>query len=93
MYTNIVTVLPTLFANDTVSYTNESNFACLLIDGNGNPYANQTITFNIEGVVFTNVTGEDGIADLLIYLPDGEYSVTSSYDEYNINNRITIRSS
>ena len=93
MYTNIVTVLPTLFANDTVSYTNESNFACLLIDGNGNPYANQTITFNIGGVVFTNVTGEDGIADLLIYLPDGEYSVTSSYDEYNINNRITIRSS
>ena len=91
MYTNIVTVLPVLFANDTVSYTNESNFLCLLINGTGNPYANRTITFNIGGVVYTNVTDEEGIANLFVNLPDGEYVVTSTYDEYNINNRITIK--
>ena len=91
MYTNIVNVLPVLFANDTVSHTNESNFTAFLIDGAGKPYANQTITFNINGKLYTNVTDEDGIACLFIYLPDGEYVVTSSYDEYNINNRLLIR--
>jgi hypothetical protein len=89
-YTNIVNVLPTLFANNSVSYTNEIDFSCLLIDGEGNPFANQTITFNIGGEVYTNVTNEEGIANLFINLVNGEYIVTSSYDEYNINNKITI---
>ena len=89
-YSNNVTILQVMFANDTVSYKT-TNFTVKLIDGQGNPYANQNITFNINGVRYTNVTGEDGIAHLIVKLPAGEYIVTSSYDEYNINNRITVR--
>ena len=90
-YSNIVTILPVLFANDTVSNTNQSNFSVKLIDGQGNPYANQSIEFNINGVKYTNVTDSDGIADLFINLADGKYIVTSTYDEYSISNTITVK--
>ena len=88
---NFVTILPVLFAEDTVSYTNESNFSAKLIDGQGNPYPGQIIDFNINGVRYTNVTDSDGIANLFVNLADGEYIVTSTYDEYSISNKITIR--
>ena len=88
---NFVTILPVLFAEDTVSYTNESNFSAKLIDGQGNPYPAQIIDFNINGVRYTNVTDSDGIANLFVNLADGEYLVTSTYDEYSISNKITIR--
>lgn len=88
---NFVTILPVLFAEDTVSYTNESNFSAKLIDGQGNPYPGQIIDFNINGVKYTNVTDSNGIANLFVNLADGEYIVTSTYDEYSISNKITIR--
>lgn len=88
---NFVTILPVLFAEDTVSYTNESNFSAKLIDGQGNPYPGQIIDFNINGVRYTNVTDSNGIANLFVNLADGEYIVTSTYDEYSISNKITIR--
>lgn len=88
---NFVTILPVLFADDTVSYTNESNFSAKLIDGQGNPYPGQIIDFNINGVKYTNVTDSNGIANLFVNLADGEYIVTSTYDEYSISNKITIR--
>ena len=90
-HSNIVTILPVLFANDTVSYTDESNFRVKLIDGQGNPYPNQIIDFNINGVKYTNVTDSEGFANLFVNLADGEYIVTSTYDEYNISNKITIK--
>lgn len=91
MHSNIITVLPVLFADDAVSYTNESNFKVKLIDGQGEPYPNQSIEFNINGVIYTNTTDSFGIADLKVILPDGEYIITSTYDEYSINNKITIK--
>ncbi|WP_407378938.1 carboxypeptidase-like regulatory domain-containing protein [Methanobrevibacter sp.] len=92
MHSNIVKVLPTLFGNDTVSYTNESNYTVRLIDGKGNPYFNQSIEFNINGAIYTNMTDENGIAELHVNLQNGEYIVTSSYDEYSITNKITVNS-
>ena len=90
-YSNKLTVLPVLFANDTISYADKSNFKAKLIDGKGNPYPNQTIVFNINGVKYTNITDSQGIASLFVSLPVGEYIVTSSYDEYCISNKITIK--
>ena len=90
MYSNNVKVLPVLFGNDTESYINESNFCVKLIDGQGMPYANQSIEFNINGVIYTNTTDENGISNLFVNLAKGEYIVTSTYDEYSINNKITM---
>ena len=90
MYSNNVKVLPVLFGNDTESYINESNFCVKLIDGQGMPYVNQSIEFNINGVIYTNTTDENGISNLFVNLAKGEYLVTSTYDEYSINNKITM---
>ena len=90
-YSNMVHVLPVLFANNTVCNSNISNFTVKLIDGRGNPFANQNITFNVNGVIYSNETNDDGLASLSIYLMNGEYIVTSSYDEYNISNRLTMK--
>ena len=90
-YANIVTVLPVLFANDAVGYEEDSNFTAKLIDGQGNPYANQTVEFLINGVAYTNETNDEGIAKLSVNLPEGEYIVTSSYDGTYISNNLTIR--
>ena len=41
-----------------------------------------------------DVIGDGEYEDSLWYvgdLADGEYIVTSSYDEYNINNKITVK--
>lgn len=89
-YSNMVHVLPVLFANDTVCYSNMSNFTVKLIDGQGNPYANQNITFNLHGMIYTNETNEEGLAILSVNLMSGEYIVTSSYNEYGISNKITM---
>ena len=90
-YSNRVKILPILFANDTISYGGVSNFKVKLIDGKGNPYSNQSIEFNINGVKYTNITDSQGMAKLFIGLPGGEYIVTSSYDEFSISNKITIK--
>ena len=90
-YSNRVNILPVLFANDTVGHTNESNFKAKLIDGKRNPYPNQTVEFNINGVKYTNITDGQGMANLFVVLPDGQYIVTSSYDEFSISNKVTIK--
>ena len=69
-----------------------SNFTVKLIDGQGNPYPNQNITFNINGVSYANETNEEGLASLCLNLTAGEYIVTSSYDGYNVSNKLTMKS-
>ena len=61
-----------------------------LVDGNGNPFANQTIGFNINGVFYNRITNENGEARLNINLMAGEYIITSSYNGCNIANTIKI---
>ena len=89
-YSNTVNVLPVLFAEDATGNVNDSNYAARLIDGQGRPYANQNIKFNVNKKVYTNMTDDEGIARLSVSLPKGEYIITSSYDEYSIDRRLTI---
>ena len=91
MTANTVKVLPVLFANDAVGNTRDSNFAAKLIDGQGAPYANQSINFTINDKVYSNVTDDKGIAKLSINLEEGEYTVFSSYNELYIDNKLTIK--
>ena len=60
------------------------------MDGQGRPYAGQTVKFNINGVFYTKTTGSDGIARLNINLLPGQYIITSSYNGLNAANKVTI---
>ncbi|WP_407380126.1 hypothetical protein [Methanobrevibacter sp.] len=88
---NNVHVLPTLTGNDlNMTYGDKSQFTANLVDGQGNPYANQSVTFNINGVFYNRTTDVNGDAKLNINLQAGEYIITSGYGDAVIANTITI---
>jgi hypothetical protein len=88
---NSVIVLPVLFTNDLkMKYMDGSYFVAHLLDGQGNPYPNQVVSYNVNGVFYNRLTDENGDSKLLIRLPAGEYIITSTYNELNAVNKITI---
>ena len=88
---NTITVLPILEAKDIqMNYMDGSKFKVKLLDGKGNPFANQFVTFNINGILYKRLTDDEGIAGLNINLMVGKYIITSSYNGANIANTITI---
>lgn len=89
---NNVTVLPTLQTNDLkMKYLDGSAFNARVVDGRGNPLANQIVTFNVNGVFYNKVTNDEGIASLNIRLMKGEYIITSIYNGFETGNTIKIR--
>ena len=88
---NNIKVLPILSASDmTMNYKDGSQFKAKLVDGQGNPFANEKVEFNINGVFYYRTTDSSGIASLNINLMSGKYIITSSYNGFNIANEITI---
>ena len=88
---NNVKILPTLITeNLAMSYHDESAFNATTLDGEGNPLANQTVLFNVNGVFYNRTTGNDGVASLTINLNKGNYIITSIWDDYHVGNKITI---
>ena len=90
---NKIEVLPILYAQDLVKkYGTSDQFRALLLDGQGNPFPNQNITFNINGVFYNRLTNADGYAALNIRLGAAKdvYIITSSYNGTSISNTITI---
>ena len=88
---NKITVLPTLKASDlTMKYRDGSKFTANVLDGQGKPYQNQKVSFNINGVLYNRYTDSSGNAKLNINLQAGEYIITSEYNGYKISNTIKI---
>ena len=88
---NDIKVLSVLTADDiSMKYYDGTQFVATLVDGQGKPYAQQTIRFNINGVFYNKVTDSFGQAKLNINLLPGEYIITSSYNGLNTANKITI---
>ena len=91
---NTVKVLPVLSAKDVnMKYRDGTKFEAKLLNGKGNPFANQKITFNINGVFYERITDANGIARLNINLMAGEYIITSMYENgAALSNKVTISS-
>ena len=88
---NTVTVLPTLVTHDlNMKYMDGSNFTAQTLDGQGNPLANQNVSFNVNGVFYHKVTDDNGFASLTIRLMTGKYIITSSWNDFQTGNNITI---
>ena len=94
MASSTVKVLPILEAKDVnMRYRDGTKFEVKLLDGQGKPFAGQTITLNINGVLYNRVTNENGFARLNLNLMAGEYIITSMYENgAAISNKVTIRS-
>ena len=88
---NLIRVLPVLSAKDmSMSYLDGSKFTARVLDGQGRSYANQNVTFNINGVFYIRTTDSSGEAKLNINLQAGEYIITSTYNGASISNKNTI---
>lgn len=88
---NNITVLPTLITEDlNMKFQDGSRFTAKALDGQGNPLANQTVFFNVNGVLYNRTTGADGFAKLLIRLNPGKYIITSIWNGYQVGRTITI---
>ena len=88
---NNIKVLPILSASDlTKQYGTSDQFVATLLDGQGKPYVEQRVQFNVNGVLYNRVTDSSGQAKLSINLPIGQYIITSSYNGSNIANNIVI---
>ncbi|WP_276956974.1 Ig-like domain-containing protein [Methanobrevibacter woesei] len=94
MISNNITVLPTISGSDVVKYyKNGTQYYAVALDGNGNPLVGVNVTFNINGVMYTRVTNEEGIAMLSINLNPGNYIITAIHpDGMMISNNITVLS-
>ena len=78
-----IDVLPTIVSKDLVKYyRNESQYYATFLDEKGNPIANNTaVTFNINGVFYTQYTNENGTAKLNINLNPGNYIITAMHPD------------
>ena len=91
LVSNNIKVLPVLTASDiSMKYRDGTQFKANLVDGQGKPYANQAVSFNINGVFYNRATDSTGTAKLNINLMPGEYIITSSYNGASIANTIKI---
>lgn len=90
---NKIVVLPILKTEDLeMTYNDGSQFKAKVLDGQGNPIANQTVTFNVNGVFYNRISDSEGYAKLNICLNPGDYTITSSYNGTDIANKIKIKS-
>ena len=89
---NTIIVKPNMDQNtDLVKYyKNGTQYNVRALDGQGNPLANQEITFNINGVFYTKTTNDKGIATLNINLHPGKYIITAIYNNCFVSNNITV---
>ena len=78
MRSNNVTVLPTIVDNENIVmyYKNGTKYTATVLDGNGNPLAGVDVTFNVNGVMYTCVSDDNGVASLNINLIPGKYIIT-----------------
>ena len=93
MVSNKIKILPVLYAQDmTKKYGDNNPFTVKVVDGHGKPLAKASVIFNINGVLYTRTSGDDGVAKLNINLMAGKYIITSSFNGGSIGNTVTITS-
>ena len=93
MYTNIVDVLYTIYADNlTKIYKDSHQYYATFLDGDGSPLTNTDVIFNINGVFYTRTTNSEGTAKLNINLPSGQYILTAYHpkDESRLSSIIKV---
>ena len=93
MYTNIITVLPTIVENyDLIKYyRNASQYSLRLLDDKGNPVgAGVDVRLNINGVFYTRTSNASGYVNMNINLNPGEYIITAEYNGLMASNTIKV---
>ena len=88
----------TLTMDDVVKYfKGAQNLTAKLVDAVGNPIANATVYFTVNGKVYAKTTDKNGTASMGIGLVPNEYKVnavfngTKDYDKATANATVTVK--
>ena len=88
---NNITVLPRLITSDVVmKYRDGTAFVAKTLDEQGNPASHQLVSFNINGILYSRTTNDQGEAKINLNLQPGEYIITSEYGFEKEGNTIKI---
>ena len=91
--TSDINVLPTIKGEDIVMiYKDGTSYHATFLDGRGNPLINATVRFNINGVFYSRVTDDKGVASLGIKLRPDTYILTAynPNDGYECGNTVKV---
>ena len=70
--------------------TGTATFNAEVLDGQGRPLSNASVTFIIAGKVLTKITDEKGIAFINIKAYPGVYTITTTYNGYSVGKTLEI---
>ncbi|MBR6023487.1 MAG: Ig-like domain repeat protein [Methanobrevibacter sp.] len=88
---NNIHVLPRLITSDlTMKYHDGSTFVAKTLDEQGNPAPHQEVSFNVNGILYSRITNDNGEAAITINLQAGKYIITSQYGYERNSNTIII---
>ena len=77
--------------NSTGYQYNDLNYVIHLIEVNGIPMPNRAVIVSFNGINNTITTNSDGIAALPLNLDKGDYTITATYKNQTVTNRIVIK--
>ena len=89
--TNNLTIIEeyNLTANNIKTYADKDfQFKVNLTDHSGKAIKNAEITFKINGKTYTNTTNNNGQAILNLNLPEGNYTITTTYKNIKLTNHL-----
>lgn len=72
-------------------YGGSERLNATLKDGAGNPIANKTITFTVNGKKYNKTTDSNGFASLVIGLMPGTYDVTTMYGNMSVYSIVVVK--
>ena len=74
-----------IYTNDLVKiYKNDSKFEAVI------DVANETVTFEINGMNYTRTSDENGAASIAINLNPGNYTIKTTFNGTTVENKITV---
>ena len=74
----------------TKYYRNATKFQATIYNKDGSLAIRQNVTFNVNGVLYTKTTDDNGVASLGINLKPGNYTITTIFDGLSIGNNIEV---
>jgi len=93
MTSNKITITPRFTNNSDITkyYRNDTQYYITLIGDDGKPAgAGESVTFNINGVMYERQTNANGTTRMNINLNPGEYVITAIYKGCMISNKIKV---
>lgn len=77
MYSNVITVMPTIISSDMVSDRKTTKYDVILLNGDGSVVENKEMQITVDNVAYDVTTNEYGVASVEVDLSFGIHSVVS----------------